>query len=90
MKGYRFVDRLNENQTRDLWQFYQEEWWTRGRRLEDIENMLGHSDLIFALVEEASDRLAGFSRVLTDYVYKALVLDVIVGRDFRNNAWEWS
>ncbi len=57
---------------------YQSEWWTKGRELEDVRRMVEQSDVTVALCETETRKLFAFSRVLTDYVYKALLLDVIV------------
>jgi GNAT superfamily N-acetyltransferase len=40
---------------------------------------------VIALVDDERGRLAGFARVVTDFVYKALVLDVIVHREHRSS-----
>jgi GNAT superfamily N-acetyltransferase len=77
-----FLSRLNESQLEDLWRLYQCEWWTQGRKLEDVRRAVKHSGLIFAFAEPGG-RLVAFARVLTDFVYKALVLDVIVDREHR-------
>lgn len=45
--------------------------------------MLAGSDVIIALVDRRADRLVGFARVLTDAMYVALVLDVVVAADRR-------
>ncbi|WP_425413540.1 GNAT family N-acetyltransferase [Micromonospora rhizosphaerae] len=47
--------------------------------------MLTASDLVFALVQRSADRLVGFARVLTDGVYLAVVLDVIVASHARDS-----
>lgn len=62
---------------------YANEWWTRGREREGVEAMLAASSRLYALVEPASGRLAAFARVLTDGVYTALLLDVIVAPELR-------
>ncbi len=62
---------------------YQAEWWSRGREIEDVRRAVQHSDLIFAFCDPATGRLAAFARVLTDYVYKAVIFDVIVDRPHR-------
>lgn len=62
---------------------YQDEWWTKGRALEDVRRMLEHTDVIIGFCDLESQRLVAFARVLTDYVYKALVLDVIVASRYR-------
>jgi len=51
-------------------------WWTASRDLSGVRTMLSQSDVIFAL--RLDGRLEGFARVLSDEVYLALILDVIV------------
>ena len=46
--------------------------------------MLSSSCLLFSAVDQPSDELVGFARVLTDGVFLALVLDVIVREAWRN------
>lgn len=77
------IAHLSDRQTADLHRLYQDEWWTAGRARDDVETMLTESDVIVAFCDEATDELVAFSRVLTDGVYKALVLDVIVSPDHR-------
>lgn len=49
----------------------------------DISLMLLHTTLVFALIDEDSDRLLAFARVLTDFLFKALILDVVVDEAYR-------
>ena len=79
----RTIHRLDEAHVRHLHALYQEEWWTAGRRLADVRRMLVHSSIVVAFCEARSDRLVAFARVLTDRVYKALILDVIVAGGLR-------
>lgn len=58
-------------------------WWTSSRTVSDVTRMLAASDLVFALIHRPSGRLVGFARVITDEVYLAVVLDVIVAPDWR-------
>jgi RimJ/RimL family protein N-acetyltransferase len=74
---------LDAGQAEQLHRLYQAEWWTKGRSLVDVRRMLASANLVFGLLEPDSGRLVGFTRVLTDDVYKALVLDVIVAPDRR-------
>ena len=78
------IDKLNEQQISQLHLLYQNEWWTKGRVLSDVKIMLRNTDFIFALCEEDSNQLIAFARVLTDKVYKALILDVIVDPKYRS------
>ncbi len=43
--------------------------------------MLAHTDLVITAWDGA--RLVGFGRVLTDYVFRASIWDVIVDRDYQ-------
>jgi GNAT superfamily N-acetyltransferase len=47
--------------------------------------MLEQTDIVVAFCERESCRLVAFARVLTDGVYKALILDVIVADSHRNH-----
>jgi GNAT superfamily N-acetyltransferase len=75
-----FVSRLTSEHIEQLWRMYQGEWWSRGRKLEDIRRVVEHSDLIFAFCDPETGQLVAFARVLTDFVYKAFIFDVIVER----------
>jgi GNAT superfamily N-acetyltransferase len=73
---------LTERQVQDLVQMYENEWWTKGRELPQVQEMLRHSNLIVGICE--GKRLVAFARVLTDFVYKALTFDVIVDPTYRS------
>jgi len=79
-----FTCRLSCAQIEQLWDMCQAAWWSRGRDIEDVRRAIQHSDLIFAFCDAETGRLAAFARVLTDYVYKAVIFDVIVDRPHRN------
>src|SRR4051812_44705408 len=81
---YSVVTELSDAQARQLHGLYEDEWWTKGRSLEDVQTMLRHSDLIFGVVDPRSQRLLAFARVLTDRVFKAFIFDVIVHPDHRS------
>jgi predicted GNAT family N-acyltransferase len=58
-------------------------WWTASRTPEDVSRMLAASTLTVGLVHRPAGRLVGFARALTDGVYLAVVLDVVVAPDAR-------
>lgn len=66
----------------ELYDLYKSEWWTTGRTFEDVVSMVRHSDLSLGCCS-GEGKLIGFTRVLTDYTFKALIFDVIVHRDYR-------
>ncbi|AOU99328.1 hypothetical protein BI364_16575 [Acidihalobacter yilgarnensis] len=83
--GVREVECLNTAQIDQLMALYQGEFWCAERRREDVERMLAHTDLVIALVDESDDTLIAFARVITDFVYKAMLNDVIVRTDRRGS-----
>ena len=70
------VHHLSDSHICQLHQLYQNEWWSRGRALEDTIKCVQGSSLIFAFIEQ--DQLVAFARVLTDGVFKAFLFDVII------------
>lgn len=81
--AWKIIDNLNPNQIDDLCQMYQQEWWSKGRKIEDVKKMLRCSDIIVALCEPKSYRLIAFARILTDFTYRGFILDVIVASAYR-------
>lgn len=57
--------------------------WAKNRSLDDAKEMLRHTDLTISAWE--GDRLVGFGRVLTDFIYRATIWDVIVDRAFQGH-----
>ena len=70
--GLRRVDRLDGDLPEQLHRLYLAEWWTNRRSADDVRRMLEGSDVVIGFVDEETGVLAGFARVLTDFVYKAL------------------
>lgn len=56
--------------------------WARGRALEDIQRMLTETDVTISAWD--GTQLVGFARVLTDYVYRASIWDVIVDVSYQD------
>lgn len=60
---------------------FQQAPWAKGRTLEDAGEMLRHTDLV--LCAWHGSQLVGFARVLTDFVYRATIWDVIVDQAYQ-------
>jgi predicted GNAT family N-acyltransferase len=78
------IDELDDAQIRKLHLLYQNEWFTEGRLLEDVQAMLSKTDFVFGFCTPENNELVGFARVISDSVYKAFVFDLIVDADFRD------
>lgn len=75
---------LDDSHILQLHELYQHEWWTNDRTLEDTRKCVAGLQLCIGLIDE-DNRLTGFARVITDYVFKALILDVIVNKNYRRH-----
>ena len=76
---------LDARRRGQLLALFQSAWWTRTRGAAAIERMLQGSEVVVGLVDPASDRLVGFARAITDGVFLAVALDVIVDTDYRGS-----
>jgi ribosomal protein S18 acetylase RimI-like enzyme len=64
-----------------LVELYRQAPWAVGRTVDDVRAMLEETDLAISAWD--GTRLVGFGRVLTDYVYRASIWDVIVAHDYQ-------
>ena len=79
------IDSLDRARREELLALFQDAWWTAARTPEGIERMLQGSDVALGLVDSTSNRLVGFARAITDRVFLAVVLDLIVAPSFRRS-----
>lgn len=77
MATHRIVESLTAEQISDLVKLYQNEFWCNQRVYPDVVKMLEATSLVIGVVDDR-DRLIAFTRVLTDFVYRASLFDVIV------------
>ncbi len=70
--------KVDPQELHDLYEFIP---WARGREIDGIKRMLDNTDYVFSV--RAGGRLVGFSRVLTDGIYRATLWDVVVHPDFQ-------
>ncbi|MGD1060348.1 MAG: GNAT family N-acetyltransferase [Methanomassiliicoccales archaeon] len=81
--GFRVVDRIDEYQIDDLLELFKHTYWAPHRTYEDVAELIDNTDYNFGVVDESTGRLVGYTRVLSDHVYRAVVYDVVVHPDFR-------
>ncbi len=74
---YRIVSTLTKPQISELTELYRQEFWSRDRTELGVETMLANSDIVVGIVDDR-DHLVGFTRVMTDFVYRAVIYDVII------------
>jgi predicted GNAT family N-acyltransferase len=79
-----WIEQFSEDRRQELYEFYSKEWWTQGRKFDDVMQMIEHSDLVLGCCS-GDGRLVGFARVLTDFTFKAMIFDVIVAEVHRGH-----
>ena len=80
--NYQVVNQLDETQISELVELYKNEFWSHNRLYPGVVKMLAASDIIIALVNEEKELIA-FCRILTDFVYRGVLYDVIVKPSYR-------
>ncbi len=83
--NYSIVEKLNENQLMELQDLFKNEWWTQHRELPEIRKMVDNSSVVIGLINNETEELIGFARVITDSIYRAFIFDVMAKESFRNN-----
>lgn len=71
------IYQLNEAQVQQLHGLYQTAWWAKERTLEQAWQCVQGSQIVIGLTDEDGNLIA-FTRVVTDYTFKAFMFDVIV------------
>lgn len=72
---------FSDNQIKQLIQLYKNTGWGK-RSIDDTKNCVQGSQICIGILDQ-DNNLIGFTRIITDFIYKALVLDVMVDADFR-------
>ncbi|MDR3164642.1 MAG: GNAT family N-acetyltransferase [Synergistaceae bacterium] len=76
---YVFYDSRMALKAIELQELYRFTHWGRSRSLEQIERMLDATDLCFSIRHEI--KLVAFCRMLTDFIFRASVWDILVHPD---------
>jgi GNAT superfamily N-acetyltransferase len=77
------LDRFDAKYDPQLIGLFAEQWWTTHRTIEQTRAAVDASPLVLCAVDRERDELVGFTRVLSDGVFVALVLDVVVAAPWR-------
>jgi len=80
----RIIYDFSEHQIKQVHQLYKEAWWAKARSLEETTNCVKGSQICIGIVNDNNELIA-FSRILSDFIYKAIIFDVIVCEAERGN-----
>lgn len=78
------ISSFSANQMKQVHQLYKEVWWGKERTFEDTVNCVQGSQVCIGILDD-DDHLIGFTRVISDFIYKAIIFDVIVSKAHRGN-----
>lgn len=67
---------------KQLFQLYKQMGWGENRLIEETINCVQNSQICIGLLSP-DNKLIGFTRVLSDYIYKAFIFDVMVSAEYR-------
>jgi GNAT superfamily N-acetyltransferase len=71
------IYQLNDTQVQQLHDLYQTAWWAKDRTLEQTRRCVKGSQICIGLTDDEGNLIA-FTRVVTDFTFKAFMFDVIV------------
>lgn len=75
---------FSPSQIKQVHQLYKEVWWGKERTFEDTVSCVQGSQICIGILD-ADNNLVGFTRVISDFIYKAIIFDVIVTTAERGN-----
>ena len=75
---------FSDHQVKQVHQLYKDTWWGRERSLEDTINCIHGSQICIGMLD-SDENVVGFTRVISDFIYKAIIFDVIVSSTYRGN-----
>lgn len=71
------INSFSEQQIEQVHGLYQHTWWGKERTLEQTIRCVKGSQLCVGILDD-NNKLIGFARVLSDFIFKAIIFDVIV------------
>jgi predicted GNAT family N-acyltransferase len=80
---YEVISEIPEKRLPELVSLFSTEWWTKDRPIDGLRVMLVNTTAVVGIVDTSTDKLVGFARAISDGIYKALIMDVIVCPEHR-------
>jgi len=75
---------FSDDHIKQVHQLYQGVWWAKARSLEDTIQCIRGSAVCIGILD-SDNTLIGFTRVISDFIYKAIIFDVIVVASHQGN-----
>jgi predicted GNAT family N-acyltransferase len=75
---------FSDNQIKQVHQLFKEVWWGKERTIEETTNCVKGSQVCIGVLDNRG-KLIGFTRIISDFIYKAIIFDVIVSAEHQGN-----
>lgn len=66
----------------ELHELYKKMWWSNTRTRADVDTIVDHS-LAIGLIDDATNKLIGFTRIVSDHFKYAFIFDVLLDEAYR-------
>jgi len=76
------IDHFSAQQIQQVHRLYQQVWWAKSRSLEETQLCIAGSQVCIGILDN-NQQLIAFVRVVSDFIYKAIIFDVIVSPESR-------
>ncbi|MFT6897797.1 MAG: putative GNAT family N-acyltransferase [Paraglaciecola sp.] len=80
----KFIDQFTQDNIEQVYGLYQQVWWGTERTLDDIQTCISGSQVCIGIINQENVVIA-FTRVISDFIYKAIIFDVIVSEAHRDS-----
>lgn len=77
------IEQLRTQQIDQLLAMFDKEWWTQNRTRSQVETLLATVEVVVPFWDRETDQLAAFACAMSDGVFRATIMDVIVHDDYR-------
>lgn len=79
----KIINSYNNMLLAGILKLYQEEWWSVTRPEDDVKMLLANSSLYFIVTDLEEEKVYGYARLVTDFIYFGIIFDLIVPRQLR-------
>ena len=70
---------FSPKQIEQVYLLHKQAWWSSGRTIEDTQRCIEGSQVCIGILDD-DDNLVAFARVISDFIFKAIIFDVIVDK----------
>lgn len=85
MSNYETIYDIYAFSVQEFYDLFQHAYWADERTKGSIEKMMRNTEVFLGLRDKSKNKLIGMTRVVTDFTYHAMIVDVIIHKAYRGN-----